>query len=142
MRDGPWAFLVPRVSQAGDFNWNNVVVGGQSYSFATPVETQIQDTCYAYATVAALESQYMITRGEPISALDPLAINLSELMLINSGIAGGLSGGYIDPAMNYLVGTGVVTNATYTLSGSSGRFAKPLPARTTFPAASPRSRRT
>ena len=115
-----WALLAPRALQAASFDWNNIVVGGQSYSFATPVETQIQDTCYAYATVAALESQYMITRGEPISALDPFTINFSELMLINSGAAGDFSGGYMDLAMNYLVGTGVVTNTTYTLSGTSG----------------------
>ncbi len=112
------ASLAPRTSRADvtGLNWNNVVVGGQSYSFVTPVKNQgVYDTCYAYASVAALESQYMITRGDPTFAVD-----LSEWMLINSGAAGGTGGGQMVPAMNYLVSTGVVTEATYSQSGSNG----------------------
>ena len=115
-----WVFLAPRVSRADEFDWNNLVISGTSYSFATPVKLQVQDTCFAYATVAALESRYMITRGEPLSALDPFTIDLSEMMLINSGAAGDLNGGYVNKAMNYLVSTGVVTDATYSSSGSNG----------------------
>ena len=95
LRGGPVGFSRPRTSRADvtGLNWSNIVVGGQSYSFVTPVKNQgIYDTCYAYASVAALESRYMITRGDPTFAVD-----LSEWMLVDSGAAGGINGGEMSP---------------------------------------------
>ena len=115
------AMLAPAAAgYADDFDWNNIAVSGGTYSFVTPVKNQTvpnpnAGTCWAFASVAALESRYMITRDDPTYQPD-----LSEEMLIDSGSAGSVSGGYVGQAMNYLVNTGVVTEATLLYTGTNG----------------------
>jgi C1A family cysteine protease len=85
---------------AEDFDWRNV--GGQN--FVTPVKNQNPaGTCWAFASVAALEAKYKITRND--SLFDP---DISEQNLVCAGV-GNVSGGWPEDSLDYFTSMGVVS---------------------------------
>jgi autotransporter-associated beta strand protein len=98
------AFLLAsdRVS-AQDFSWRDV--GGMD--FATPVKYQDHTgMCWAFSSVAALESMYKITRNDPTYNSD-----LSEQQLPCAGVGDAVIGGFPSSALAYFQLAGVVTEA-------------------------------
>ena len=129
LRWGPAALLLvllaPGLLLADDFDWNNIVVSGGTYSFVGPVQNQGSgDTCWAFATIGCLESSYMITRDDPT-----FFPNLSAQMLVDVGSLGTAAGGTTNPAlaMNFVVGTGVAPAAMcpYTATDPSSPWTMP-----------------
>ncbi len=101
-------------SLADSFNWADLIIGGGTYSFVSPVKNQGQgNNCWAFCDTAALEAHYMLTRDDPT-----FSMNLSEQMLVSAPGAGDAvqgsasSGGYPDQAMNFIVSTGLVSQQT------------------------------
>ena len=100
-----WLLSVP-VSRAEVFDWRNI----DGRDFTTPTRRQIDQACWAYAAIGALEAKYKITRNDPSFALD-----LSELQLIEGGHGGGRDGGWPSDALDWIAANGVVREEDYPL---------------------------
>ncbi len=88
------------VAKADSFSWANV--GGLSY--VTPITSQgTSGMCWAFGATAALESDYLITRGDVSYTPD-----LSELQLANANVGDYSAGGYAQSAVAYCVSTGLL----------------------------------
>jgi C1A family cysteine protease len=89
-------------SEANDTEYLNY--NEPPYEYVTPIKDQGDcGGCWAFSTTAALESQVLkATRAVPRS------INLSEQIIIScSGTGNCESGGYIEPASNFIRSTGL-----------------------------------
>jgi autotransporter-associated beta strand protein len=93
--------------RAEDFDWRNI--DGQD--FTTPTHKQFESTCWAFATVGALEAKYKITRGDPTFSLD-----LSEYNVVYDSGAGTPSYGFASEAVDWFRTTGVVLEQDYPLT--------------------------
>ncbi len=82
-------------ASADDFDWGpslaintgfgSYIING--YSFCSPVESQIDGTCWDYSAIASLEAKYMLTRNDTAYSID-----LSEYqvpMMLGTGLVGG-----------------------------------------------------
>ncbi len=99
-------FLPVACSQAEVFDWRNV----DGRDFTTPTRKQIDQACWAYAAIGALEAKYKITRNDPTFSLD-----LSELQLIEGGHGGSRTGGWPNEALDWIAANGVVREEDYPL---------------------------
>jgi autotransporter-associated beta strand protein len=87
--------------QAEDFDWRSI----DGMNFLTPVRYQDHTgMCWAFSSVAALESLYKITRNDPI--FDP---DLSEQQLACAGMGDAVIGGVPSSALGYFKTIGIVT---------------------------------
>lgn len=94
-------FLIAGLLHAEDFDWRDI--GGAN--FVTPVKDQSQTgMCWAFSSVAALESMYKITRNDPTYNPD-----LSEQQLACAGVGDAIMGGLPSLALAYFKSTGIVT---------------------------------
>jgi len=100
-----WLLSAP-VSRAEVFDWRNI----DGRDFTTPTRRQIDQACWAYAAIGALEAKYKITRNDPSFSLD-----LSELQLIEGGHGGGRDGGWPSDALDWIAANGVVREEDYPL---------------------------
>ncbi|MBN1851720.1 MAG: autotransporter-associated beta strand repeat-containing protein [Pirellulales bacterium] len=105
--------VAPWQAAADSFDWRDV--GGSS--FVTGVRDQgSAGTCAAFASTAALESGYLITRNDLSYKL-----NLSEQHLVCADIVSVQDGGFPADALNYFKNTGIVreTELHYTAESTS-----------------------
>ena len=102
-----WTFAALSAQSAdfyGDFDWRKHDGG----NYSTPVRNQGScGSCWAFGSVASLESQFEINAGDPNLNLD-----LSEQHLLCDGSAGSCDGGYSYKANNFFVDNGIVDEAT------------------------------
>ncbi len=95
--------LLNDVAKAESFSWANI--GGLSY--VTPMRNQGgSGMCWAFGATAALESSYMITRGDVSYIPD-----LSELQLANANVGSYSDGGYSEKSVAYCVTTGLLRDS-------------------------------
>ena len=110
-----WVFTA---SARADFDWRNV----DGLDFTTPIRNQgATGTCWAFSTVAALESKFKIQSNRPEWDLD-----LSEQHLISSGCCGTLNYGWSSTALEYFVTNGITDEATLPFSPRGPSTAWPL----------------
>jgi C1A family cysteine protease len=87
----------------GTLDWRNV----EGTAYVSPVKNQGScGSCWAFSTVAGLESQAMISTGG-------LPIDLSEQALISCGSVGTCSGGSVAIASNFLRDVGVPVESCF-----------------------------
>ncbi len=85
-------------------------------NYVTPIRDQgACSACWAFATIAALESKVLITKSQ--TGVD---INLSEQTLISCSGAGNCTGGTSSIASNYLQDTGVPGEISYPYTATDG----------------------
>jgi C1A family cysteine protease len=87
-------------------DWRNF----DGHNYVTSIKDQGNcGACYAFASVAALESRILITSHTPDTELD-----LSEQSMVSCDpINYGCGGGFLDSAMDFLKGTGAPLEACY-----------------------------
>lgn len=94
------------------YDWRNI--SGSNY--VSSVKNQGGcGSCFCFATVAALESKYMITNSLPGSTLD-----LSEQIVLSCSTAGDCTGGYASTASDYLKNPGTAVESCYPYTGTKG----------------------
>ncbi len=97
------------------FDWRNR--NGNNY--VTPVRHQrLCAASWAFASIAALESQALKAGLSPVNADD-----LSEQILISCGGAGGCDGGYIDAAADFLTAAGTAPETCFPYQAGNGECA-------------------
>lgn len=96
------AFLAA-VAAPASFDWRSAS-GTYEGNFVTPIRDQGNcGSCWAFCTVAALESQVLMGNNTP-----GVNLNLSEQLLLSCSSAGNCEqGGYIDDAANYVTSIGL-----------------------------------
>lgn len=95
------AFLAA-VAAPASFDWRSAT-GTFTGNFVTPIRDQGNcGSCWAFATVAAAESQVLMGRNTPGGNLD-----ISEQTLVSCAASGDCNGGYINRAADYICATGV-----------------------------------
>jgi C1A family cysteine protease len=95
-------------------------IGGIN-GYVTPVKDQGQcGSCWAFATIGALESYRLINKHDSQCNLS-FGCNLSEQTLVSCSKAGSCSGGYIDKASTFIRNTGVAleTCSPYTAANTA-----------------------
>ena len=103
------------VALPSSLDWRNN--GG---NFVSPVRDQGScGSCWAFASVAALESRVMSAINNP-----KVSVDLSEQILLSCSGAGDCdNGGYVSSASDYLVGTGTGTEICYKYTAGDGSCA-------------------
>ncbi len=95
------------------FDWRNV--GGKNY--VTPVKNQQYcGSCWAFASIGALESAMLIDRDTPGVALD-----LSEQYLVSCGGFDGCEGGYMNDPANFFSRVGAVPETCFPYRAAAGQ---------------------
>jgi C1A family cysteine protease len=93
-------------------DWRN----HQGVNMVTPVQDQGRcGSCWAFACIAALESQVLMHRQD-----QKAVVKLSEQVLVSCSGAGNCAGGYIDQASNYLRDHGAPPEACYPYLAEDG----------------------
>ncbi|MCE5333584.1 MAG: hypothetical protein LLG06_03245 [Desulfobacteraceae bacterium] len=88
----------------------------RTYGYITPVRDQGDCvSCWAFATVATLESQQLMASAGSQSTLD-----LAEQLLVSCSGAGNCSGGYVDDASDYIRDTGLPIEACFPYTEANG----------------------
>ncbi|MGB9599436.1 MAG: C1 family peptidase [Myxococcota bacterium] len=106
-QDGPDVFKGGLGAVPSKFDWRN----NNGKNFVTPVKFQDDcGACWAFASIAALESKYLIQTGKAYNNL----LDLSEQILIScNNFGGGCNGGYLDNAAKFLKNTGTYDESCY-----------------------------
>ncbi|MDD2901351.1 MAG: C1 family peptidase [Syntrophales bacterium] len=90
------------IAVPASFDWRSAT-GTYNGNFVTPIKDQGDcSSCWAFATVAVLESHVLMANSTPGAQL-----NLSEQTLVSCGHAGDCDGGYLGRASNYITDMGV-----------------------------------
>ena len=110
---GPESLQAPPVGEAPpSLDWRNY--GGEK--FVTPIRNQGNcGSCWAFATVAALESQALIANHIPGTNVD-----LSEQAVVSCSGAGDCSGGFIDGASDFLRDAGAPLESCLRYTATEG----------------------
>lgn len=105
--DGPNVFKGGLGAVPSKFDWRN----NNGKNYVTPIKFQDNcGACWAFASVAALESKYLIQTGKPYNNM----LDLSEQILVScNNFGGGCNGGYLDSAANFLKSTGTYDESCY-----------------------------
>lgn len=105
--DGPNVFKGGVGAVPTKFDWRNK----DGKNFVTPVKYQGDcGACWAFASVGALESKYLIQLNKPYNNM----LDLSEQIMIScNSFGGGCEGGYLDSAANFLKNYGTYDESCY-----------------------------
>jgi len=89
------------------FDWRN----NNGKNFVTPVKYQEDcGACWAFASVGAIESKYLIQMGKPYNNM----LDLSEQILVScNNFGGGCNGGFLDSAASFLKNYGTYDESCY-----------------------------
>ena len=97
--------LISQTALPSSFDWRNY----QGKNYVSSIKNQEGcGSCWALASIAALESKVMITFNQP-----GLPIDLSEQTLVSCTGFGGCAGGYLNDPANFLEATGIGRESCY-----------------------------
>lgn len=109
------AMVAPNAGEAtlpSRFDWRSY----NGHNYVSPIKNQGGcGSCWAFATVAALESKAMITLNLPDNNLD-----LSEQIVLSCSKADSCDGGWPDQASNFLKSTGSAAETYYPYTERNG----------------------